>query len=170
MMSASADGFSSTFVMPSSAARAAMAGDGTPVTSRTGNCHPQPVAVSQFQTSDVGHAVVKDKAAHAVDVATLQKRVSQGIVGYLISGKRQQERQRLTHGVVVNSREITVTCSHMSLPSTDGLGCMAKSPIQHLLCAASAAVALIRIIRDDSSTTGSSVIWSRPRYAVRSAA
>jgi hypothetical protein len=100
-MMSSADGFSSTFVMPSSAARAAMAGDGAPVTSRTGNCHPSPEPDSQFQTSDVGHVVVKDKAAHAVEVATLQKLVSRGIVDYLISGKCQQERQRLTHGVVV---------------------------------------------------------------------
>jgi hypothetical protein len=71
MMSASADGFSSTFVMPSSAARAAMAGDGAPVTSKWVTATPSPEPGSQFQTSDVGHVVVKDKAAHAVEVATL---------------------------------------------------------------------------------------------------
>jgi hypothetical protein len=51
----------------------------------------------------VGHVVVKDKAAHAVEVATLQKLVSRGIVDYLIFGERQQERKRLAHGVVVIS-------------------------------------------------------------------
>jgi hypothetical protein len=58
---------------------------------------------SQFPTSDVSYVVVKDEAAHSVEVATPQKLLSRGIVDYLISGKRQQERQRLTHGVVVIS-------------------------------------------------------------------
>ena len=47
---------------------------------QNGNYYPQPGAGSQYRASDVGIVVVKDKAAHAIEVATLRKIVSRGIV------------------------------------------------------------------------------------------
>jgi hypothetical protein len=66
---------------------------------------PSPGPGRQFPTSDVGHVVVKARAAHPVEVATLQKLVSGGIADYLSSGKRPQERERHTHGVAYQLRD-----------------------------------------------------------------